>query len=159
MQVSESTHKHRPRDFFRSLHVPPPPTSLLWIHLRFLTWKRRSASWAGQCCFHCRFSAVWWWPGWLCCDWSPSQGSPGLGCRQSQQMDASWPPGTDMKEWKSLNRCKRPSWQNPPRIPLLPVKVNTTDCTRGLAQTTHSMRVELFLLAERYLLMEEKQQQ
>lgn len=118
----EHTHKHgqRPWGFSRNLGVPPPPTSLLWTHLRFLTWKRRSASWAGQCCSHCRFSAVWWWPGWLCYGWNLSQGSPGPGYRQSQQMGASWPPAAAKEEWKSLDRCKRPSWPNPSKTHSFP---------------------------------------
>lgn len=133
----EHTHKHgqRPWGFFRNWGVPPSLTSLLWTHLRFLTWKRRSASWAGRCCSHCPFSAAWWWPGWLCCDWSLSQGSPGPGYRQSQQTGASWPPAAVKEEWKSLNRCKRLSWKNPEK--LTPSNRNRwyIDCTQGISQT------------------------
>lgn len=136
LQFSECTHKHgqRPRGFFRNLDVPPSPTSLPWTHLRFQTWKRRSASWAGRCCSRCQFSAVWWWPAWLCCGWSLSQGSPGLDCRQSQQMGASWPPRAEKKEWKLLNIQKRLSWQKTLslyKLSLLHIKINATDCTQG----------------------------
>lgn len=87
--------------------VPPPHTPLLWTHLRFPTWKRRSVSWAGQCCSHCRFSAAWWWPGWLCCGWSLSRGSPGLGYRQSQRMGVSWPPGEEGEKWKATEYMQK----------------------------------------------------
>lgn len=112
--------------FFRNLGVPPPPTSLLWTHLRFLTWKRRSASWAGQCCSRCPFSAGWWWPGWLCCGWSLSQGSPGPGYRQSQQMGASWPPAAAKNENPSTD-AKGPTGKNQQNS-LLPIEISGIDC-------------------------------
>lgn len=129
------THRQRPWGFFRNLGVPPSLTSLLWTHLRFLTWKRRSASWAGQCCSHCQFSAAWWWPGWLCCGWSLSQGSPGPGYRQSQQTGASWPPAAVKEERKSLNRCKRPPAGKTQKNSLLPTEISIIDCTWGASQT------------------------
>lgn len=66
-----------------------------WTHLRSRTWKRRSASWVGQCCSRCQFSAALWSLGWQCCGWNQSLGSPSPSCKLSLQMDASWPPNEE----------------------------------------------------------------